>query len=72
MITSRRQNKTTALSRMPFHLELGSDLSSIKPGKAIVVNSQSGKYYSKVPIPLADAKAQLRVLKEASRKKGEK
>lgn len=59
------------LSRMPYHLELGSDGHKFL-GKAIVVNSKSGKHYSSVPIPLADAKAQLRVLKEASRKKGEK
>jgi len=30
--------------------------------KAIVVNTQSGKHYSKTPIPLANAKAQMRLL----------
>lgn len=44
-----------------YHLELGSDGHSFK-GKAIVVNSQTGKHYSKSPIPLANAKAQMRLL----------
>lgn len=30
--------------------------------KAIVVNSQTGVHHSKTPIPLANAKAQLRLL----------
>jgi hypothetical protein len=49
---------------MPFHLELGSDGYSFK-GKAIVVNTQTGKHYSKSPIPLAKAEAQKRVLEAA-------
>lgn len=71
MITSRRQNKTTALSRMPYHLELGSDGHKFA-GKAIVVNSKTGKHYSTSPIPLANAMSQKRVLEMAMKKKGEK
>jgi hypothetical protein len=52
---------------MPFHLELGSDGSSFK-GKAIVVNTKSGKHYSTMPVPLANAKAQKRVLEAAEKK----
>ena len=40
---------------------MGSGGHSFK-GKAIVVNSQTGKHYSKSPIPLANAKAQMRLL----------
>jgi hypothetical protein len=46
---------------MPYHLELGSDGSSFG-GKAIVVNTQTGKHYSAEPISLDKAKAQMRVL----------
>lgn len=53
---------------MPFHLELGSDGHSFK-GKAILVNSQTGKHYSNSPIPLVKAKAQMRVLEAAESKK---
>lgn len=55
---------------MTYHLELGSDGHNFK-GKAIVVNSQTGKHYSNSPIPLANAKAQKRVLEAAMKKKGE-
>lgn len=48
-------------SRMPHHLELGSDGHSFG-GKAIVVNSQTGKHYSLAPIPLEKAKKQMRLL----------
>jgi hypothetical protein len=42
---------------MPYGLEhWGKD-------KAIVVNTQSGKHHSLTPIPLANAKAQLRLLR---------
>lgn len=71
MTQRRKQNKTTALSRMPYHLELGSDGHKFL-GKAIVVNSMTGKHYSTSPIPLADAKAQKKVLEMAMKKKGEK
>lgn len=54
---------------MPYHLELGSDGHSFK-GKAIVVNSKTGKHFSKQPIPLANAKAQMRLL--VSKEKPEK
>jgi hypothetical protein len=54
--------------KMPYHLELGSDGHSFK-GKAIVVNSQSGKHYSKEPIPLVNAKKQMRALYAAEKKK---
>lgn len=50
-----------------YHLELGSDGHSFK-GKAIVVNTMSGRHYSKSPIPLATAKAQKRVLEQAMEK----
>lgn len=53
---------------MPYHLELGSGGHSFGKGKAIVVNSKSGKHYSKSPIPLANAEKQLRVLQMAERK----
>jgi hypothetical protein len=56
---------------MPFHLELGSDGNSFK-GKAIVVNSKTGKHYSNSPIPLAKAQAQLRVLEQAHKKESMK
>jgi hypothetical protein len=56
---------------MPYHLELGSDGHKFL-GKAIVVNSKTGKHYSTSPIPLANAQAQKRVLEMAMKKKGEK
>jgi len=56
---------------MPYNLELGSDGHKFL-GKAIVVNSKTGKHYSSVPIPLANAQAQKRVLEMAMKKKGEK
>jgi hypothetical protein len=46
---------------MPYHLELGSDGHKFK-GKAIVVNSTTGKHFSDMPIPIAKAKAQMRLL----------
>jgi hypothetical protein len=46
---------------MPYHLELGSEGRSFH-GKAIVVNSQTGEHKSNHPIPMDDAKAQMRVL----------
>jgi len=46
---------------MPYHLELGSDGHSFH-GKAIVVNSQTGDHKSNHPIPMAKAKAQMRLL----------
>lgn len=52
---------------MPYHLELASDGNSFK-GKAIVVNSKTGKHYSKSPIPFAKAEAQKRVLEAALKK----
>jgi hypothetical protein len=54
---------------MPYHLELGSDGHSFQ-GKAIVVNTMTGKHYSNAPIPVKKAKAQMRVLEAAA--KGEK
>jgi hypothetical protein len=53
---------------MPYHLELGSDGHSFM-GKAIVVNTQTGKHYSNSPIPVAKAKAQKRVLESVEKKK---
>lgn len=49
---------------MPYHLELGSDGHSFK-GKAIVVNSITGRHLSHAPIPLAKAEAQKRVVEQA-------
>jgi hypothetical protein len=46
---------------MPYHLELGSDGHKFK-GKAIVVNSTTGKHFSNMPIPVEKAKAQMRLL----------
>ena len=46
---------------MPYHLELGSDGHSFR-GKAIVVNSKTGKHYSNAPVPLANAKKQMKLL----------
>lgn len=46
---------------MPYHLELGSDGHKFK-GKAIVVNSTTGKHFSDMPIPVEKAKAQMRLL----------
>jgi hypothetical protein len=56
------------LSGRPLHLELGSDGHKFH-GKAIVVNSITGHHYSKDPIPVKKAEAQLRVLEEAHREK---
>ena len=53
---------------MPYHLELGSDGKSFN-GKAIVVNTMSGRHYSSTPIPLKKAEAQKRVLEQAERTK---
>jgi hypothetical protein len=47
---------------MPFMLERYGN-------KAIVVNTKSGKHYSTEPIPLANAKAQMRILETAKEKK---
>lgn len=59
--------KTSSSNRMPYHLELGSDGHSFA-GKAIVVNTKSGKHYSSAPIPIKKAEAQLRVLKSAEKR----
>lgn len=55
---------------MPLHLELGSDGHSFH-GKAIVVNSITGKHYSHAPIPLKKAEAQKRVIEGAMEEHGE-
>ena len=70
---SRKQSRTMEkklllLNRMPYHLELGSDGHSFA-GKAIVVNSKTGKHYSRSPIEMNKAKAQKRVLEQAMKKK---
>lgn len=46
---------------MPYFLELGSDGHSYK-GKAIVVNSMTGRHHSTEPIPMEKAKKQKRLL----------
>ncbi len=53
---------------MPYHLELGSDGHSFG-GKAILVNTQTGKHYSSSPISIPKAKAQKRVLEAAEKDK---
>jgi hypothetical protein len=52
---------------MPYHLELGSEGRSFH-GKAIVVNSQTGEHKSNHPIPMDDAKAQMRILDDVAEK----
>lgn len=59
--------KKETSSRMPYHLELGSDGHSFK-GKAIVVNSMTGKHHSLAPIPVKKAKAQKRLLESLDKK----
>jgi hypothetical protein len=59
--------KSKSSTEMPTHLELGSDGKSYN-GKAIVVNTMSGKHYSNKPIPMEKAKAQQRVLVAAEKK----
>ena len=46
---------------MPYHLEHFGE-------KAIVVNSKTGRHHSIEPIPLKNAKAQMRVLEAAAKK----
>ena len=53
---------------MPFHLELGSDGHSFN-GKAILVNSKTGKHYSMSPISMKKAKAQKRILEQVKNDK---
>jgi hypothetical protein len=50
---------------MPYVLERGSEGHKFAQGKAIVVNAKTGKHFSKMPIPLANAKKQMRVLQAA-------
>lgn len=47
---------------MPFALEHWGN-------KAIVVNTQTGKHYSRSPIPVVDAKKQLRILEAYKQEK---
>ena len=56
---------------MAYHLELGSDGHKFH-GKAIVVSTMTGRHHSLSPIPLEKAKAQMRALEAAVKKKGEK
>ena len=56
---------------MPYHLELGSGAHKFA-GKAIVVNSLTGHHYSKDPIRVPKAKAQLRILEAAHAKEKNK
>ena len=59
MMESRGKKSST--SRMPYFLELGSGGHSYG-GKAIVVNTQTGKHHSTEPIPMERAKKQKRLL----------
>jgi hypothetical protein len=52
---------------MPYHLELGSEGNSFH-GKAIVVNTKTGEHKSLHPIPLENAKAQMRILEDVAEK----
>jgi len=47
---------------MPYVLERSSEGHKFAQGKAIVVNSMTGKHFSKMPIPLAKAEKQMRLL----------
>ena len=47
---------------MPYVLEKSSEGHKFAQGKAIVVNSTSGKHFSKLPIPIERARAQMRLL----------
>jgi hypothetical protein len=53
---------------MPYHLELGSSGHNFPKGKAIVVNTLTGKHFSKNPLPLSTAQAQLRLLESKAKK----
>jgi hypothetical protein len=57
---------------MPYFLELGSGGDGVKyhsyKGKAIVVNSDTGKHYSTKPIPMEKAKKQVRLLEQIAKK----
>jgi hypothetical protein len=54
---------------MPYHLEMGSGGHSFGKGKAIVVNTMTGKHYSGSPIPVQKAKVQMRILEAADKSK---
>ncbi len=56
---------------MPYHLELGSDGHKFH-GKAIVVNTMTGRHYSLNPMPLERAKAQMGLLEGVDKKKQNK
>jgi len=56
---------------MSYFLELGSGGHKFH-GKAIVVSTMTGRHHSLSPIPLEKAKAQMRALEAAAKKKGEK
>ena len=47
---------------MPYVLEKSSEGHKFAQGKAIVVNSMSGKHFSNLPIPIERARAQMRLL----------
>lgn len=51
---------------MPYFLEMGSNGHPYR-GKAIVVNSMTGRHHSLSPIPIKKAKAQKRVLEAAEK-----
>lgn len=48
---------------MPYHLELGSDGHNFPKGKAIVVNTDTGRHSSLNPIPLERAEKQIKLLR---------
>jgi hypothetical protein len=47
---------------MPYVLERSTEGHKFAQGKAIVVNTMTGKHFSKSPIPLAKAEKQMRLL----------
>lgn len=57
--------KKSSSNRMPYFLQMGQ---GDRPKMATVVNTQSGKRYSKTPIPLVKAQGQKRVLEAAEEK----
>jgi len=68
MVPNCVPKKSKSTSEMPYHLELGSDGHKFG-GKAIVVNSMSGRHHSLMPISMTKAKAQKRLLESIDKKK---
>jgi hypothetical protein len=54
---------------MPYHIEKSSGGKRFPKGTGIVVNSKTGKHFSSMPIPIAKAEAQMRLLHMMEHKK---